>query len=25
LTTTKASIGNAGTYNFLGLAGYDVE
>jgi len=24
LTTTKASIGQAGTYNFLGLAGYDL-
>ncbi|WP_262502262.1 hypothetical protein [Pukyongia salina] len=25
LKTTSASAGNAGTYNFLGLAGFDLE
>ena len=25
LNTTSASIGKAGTYNFLGFAGYDLE
>ena len=25
LNTTSASIGKAGTYNFLGIAGYDIE